>query len=202
MMRKYPQAPTPSTPTGPLPQPFEVSEADVHRALMAFPGSTAPGHSGLRVNHLKEAISCPLPVNGSLVLSALSCLVNYLAAGRTTSFVIPHLCGATLLAIRKKNGRMCPIPVGEVLRRLTSKSLSCAIHSVWPLPFFFPYNFESEFDMDVKPLSMQPLASWNILPSPQMIDGLFSWIFPMPLIASTGSPCSSNRPFRYKARGM
>ena len=98
----------------------------------------------------------------------------------------------TLLAIRKKNGRMCTIPVGEVLRRLTSKSLSCAIHSVWPLPFFFPYNFESEFDMDVKPLSMQPLASWKILPSPQMIDGLFSWIFPMPLIASTGSPCSSN----------
>ena len=46
--------------------------------------------------------------------------------GRTPPSVIPHLCGASLLACHKKNGGLHPIAVGEVLRRLTSKCLSFA----------------------------------------------------------------------------
>ena len=48
--------------------------------------------------------------------------------------IVPHLCGATLLAIHgttllaiQKKGRLRPIGVGEVLRQLTSKCLSRAI---------------------------------------------------------------------------
>ena len=38
------------------------------------------------------------------------------------------LCGATLLASKKKNGGHRPIAVGEVLRRLVSKYLATLVH--------------------------------------------------------------------------
>ncbi len=71
-------------------------------------------------------------------LTALTSLVNILAAGRAPPSVLPHLCGATLLASPKKSGGHRPIAVGEVLRRLTSKclastSLRSAISSLTPL---------------------------------------------------------------------
>ena len=34
------------------------------------------------------------------------------------------MCGANLLAVKKKSGGLHPIAVGEVLRRLTSKCIS------------------------------------------------------------------------------
>ena len=47
-----------------------------------------------------------------------------MAAGRTPPSIIPHLCGASLLALKKKTGGHQPIAVGEVLRRLVSKCLA------------------------------------------------------------------------------
>ena len=41
--------------------------------------------------------------------------------------VVPHLCGATLFACRKKSGGVRPIAVGEVLHRLISKCLTHAV---------------------------------------------------------------------------
>ena len=43
--------------------------------------------------------------------------MDLLASGRAPSVITPHLCGATLLASKKKNGGHHPIAVGEVLRR-------------------------------------------------------------------------------------
>ena len=60
------------------------------------------------------------------MLSSLTKLVNHMAAGQAPPSILPHLCGATLLAIRKKNGGLRPIAVGEVLRRLVSKCLATA----------------------------------------------------------------------------
>lgn len=50
--------------------------------------------------------------------------MSLLCDGRAPPEVIPHLCGASLLASKKKGGGHRPIAVGEVLRRLTSKCLS------------------------------------------------------------------------------
>ena len=62
------------------------------------------------------------------VLAALTRLVNFLASGRAPSDITPHLCGATLLASKKKKGGLRPIAVGEVLRRLVSKCLATLAH--------------------------------------------------------------------------
>ena len=48
---------------------------------------------------------------------------------RAPSVVVPHFCGASLLACRKKDGGLRPIAVGEVLRRLISKCISRAVQS-------------------------------------------------------------------------
>ena len=50
-------------------------------------------------------------------------VINLLCAGQVPPEVIPHLCGASLLACKKRGGGLRPIAVGEVLRRLTSKCI-------------------------------------------------------------------------------
>lgn len=60
-------------------------------------------------------------------MKALSSIVNLLCTGKIPPEVVPHICGATLLAAHKKSGGHRPIAVGEVLRRLTSKYLSWSV---------------------------------------------------------------------------
>ena len=127
MLAKHPQPPPPLIPPDPTPPPPNISDQDVLRALKSFPGGSAPGPSSLRANHLKEAVSCPSPDRADQATRALAGVVRLLSAGRAPQQVIPHLCGATLLACVKKSGGLRPIAVGEGLRRLTSKCLSRAV---------------------------------------------------------------------------
>ena len=68
-------------------------------------------------------MGCPSPDWACLVLSSLTRFINLIVAGKTPPIVIPHLCGATLLANKKSEGHH-PIAVGEVLRCLASKCLA------------------------------------------------------------------------------
>ena len=52
-----------------------------------------------------------------------------MCAGKVPQAVVPYLCGATLLASKKRDGGLRPIAVGEVLRRLSSKCISKAVRS-------------------------------------------------------------------------
>ena len=127
MQDKHPQAHAPPTlPPGPTPPSVEVSDRVVLQGVKAFPKGSAPSPSGLRPSHLHEAVCFPSPDRVCLVLTSLMKFVNLLDTGRAPCSICPHLCGATLLASRKKNGGLGPIAVGDVLRRLVSKSLSSA----------------------------------------------------------------------------
>ena len=122
MLTKHPQTAPPSLP---VILPVSVTESVVRKAVKSFPNGSAPGLSGLRPSHLREAIGCPSPDKANRMLASL--FVNLLAAGQVPSFIIPHLCGATLLACKKKKGGHRPIAVGEVLRRLVSKCLTSLV---------------------------------------------------------------------------
>ena len=138
MRAKHPQSDPPLVPTTPPPPPIEVSTEDVVGALrLSFPTGSAPGPSGLRANHLKEAVFCPSLNKANNALLCLTRVVNLLCAGKAPQIVIPHLCGASLLPCKKKDGGLRPIAVGEVLRRLTSK---CVARAVLPdaLPILSP----------------------------------------------------------------
>ena len=129
MLAKHPQANPPHLPPDPVPPPVQISERVVVKALRSFPSGTAPGPSGLRANHLKEAVFCPSPDRANFALRSLTSVVSFLCTGKSPPDVTPHLCGASLFACKKKDGGFRPIAVGEVLRRLTSKCISRAVHA-------------------------------------------------------------------------
>ena len=115
MLSKHPQSGPPSIPADPVPPPVQVVCVDIVRALRSFPSGTAPGPSCLRANHVKEAVFCPSPDRANFALQGLVGVVNLLCAGRAPPSILPYLCGATLLACRKKGGGFRPIAMGEVL---------------------------------------------------------------------------------------
>ena len=123
LLAKHPNVPLPPAFPTPTPPSSSTSESIVQKALNSFPKGTAPGPSGLRHAHLAEALSCPSPSRGSAFLSNLSSFVNLLLSGDVPSPVRPYICCASLVAIKKKNGGIRPIAVGEIFRRLTSKCL-------------------------------------------------------------------------------
>ena len=127
MLAKHPISSIPTLPADPPPPPIQISKEEVSRALKSFPNGSAPGPSGLRSNHLKQAVFCPSPDRANHVFTCLTRLVNLLCAGKVPEGVIPHLCGASLLPCKKKAGGLRLIAVGEVLRHLT---LKCAARSV------------------------------------------------------------------------
>jgi hypothetical protein len=75
----------------------------------------------MRAEHLKELI---LADAAGDFLSALTAVVNLLAAGRATQTVRAFVAGASLVPFNKKEpGGIRPIAVGLTLRRLTAKVL-------------------------------------------------------------------------------
>ncbi len=187
MRKKHPQAPPPSVPLDPVPSPAILPEPAVLKGVRSFPNASAPGPSGLRPSHLQEAIRCPSPDCAAQALTTLTSLVNLLAAGRAPPSVLPHLCGATLLASPKKSGGHRPIAVGEVLRRLTSKCLastsrSSAISSLTPL------QLGVESKAAARPSSI-PLHICSPPLMTRISAGASSWTSPTPSTALAGSPC-------------
>ena len=103
-----------------LPLAPDIAPELVARSLRAFPAETAPGPTGLRVQHLREACTAG---SRDAFLAQLAAVVQLLAQGRAPSFVAPVLAGAGLVALPKPSGGVRPIAVGEILRRLTGKCL-------------------------------------------------------------------------------
>ena len=124
MLSKHPQSAPPTLPPGPAPTPVSLLTSAVRKGVLSFPHGSAPGPSALRPSHLREAVRCPSPDQADRLLAALTNVVNLLAAGQAPPTINPFLCGASLLASRKKSGGHRPIAVGEVLRRLVSKCLA------------------------------------------------------------------------------
>ena len=93
----------------------------VRDSLVRFPRGTAPGPSGLRASHLQDAVR--RPGRGALLVTALSKLARAWVRGELPQEHSPYLCGANLTPLRKKDGGVRPVAVGEVLRRLVGKAL-------------------------------------------------------------------------------
>ena len=68
---------------------------------------------------------CPSPDQAAWAISALTGEVKLSCAGNVPLEVVPHLCGATLLAGRKKDSGHHHIAVGEVLRCLVKMFDPC-----------------------------------------------------------------------------
>ena len=101
------------------PQAAPVAGSDqVRKALFSFPSTSGSGRSGLRPSHVRDALR---PASSDLLLRLLSEVVCLMLQGEVPEAVRPYVCGASIMALRKPNGSLRPIAVGETIRRLASK---------------------------------------------------------------------------------
>ena len=68
---------------------------------------------------MKVIVKTVPPNRQDKVIDAITDLVDRMAAGTVPDTVAPYLCGATLHAGNKKDGGICTIAVGNILRRFT-----------------------------------------------------------------------------------
>jgi hypothetical protein len=90
-------------------------------SILHFPRASAPGPSGLRPSHLQDAVK--RPGHGNTLISALALLSEKWALGKLPDTHSPWLCGANLTPLRKPDGGVRPVAVGETLRRVVGKAI-------------------------------------------------------------------------------
>ena len=90
-------------------------------AIQSFPNGSAGSPDGLRPQHLKDLLNAPAGRDGEELLRALASCVNLTLEGKTLLSVQATFFGASLIALRKKDGGMRPVAVGHTLRRLAAK---------------------------------------------------------------------------------
>ncbi len=93
----------------------------VRKAVRGFARGSAAGPTGLRPQHLKDALIAGLEDE---IVRHLAQITTLLARGRAPSSIAPWLCGAKLAALEKPQGGHRPVAVGETWRRLTAKVLA------------------------------------------------------------------------------
>ena len=107
--------------------PLRISPNQVKKAKRSFKQGTAPKPTGLRAEHLKEALVAASSAQSNRAAATITALVNLLSAGNFPPGVAKYFCGARLYVARKKDGSYRPITVGNILHRLTSKCLAFAV---------------------------------------------------------------------------
>ena len=103
---------------------IEIATEMVESALRSFPRDSAAGPSGLRAQHMMDALA---PAHRGTVLEQLAAAVQVAVRGEALEAVAPHMAGATLLGLVTDGGGVRPIAVGEVFRRLVGKVLCKAV---------------------------------------------------------------------------
>ena len=90
-------------------------------ALKSLCPSSVGGVDGLRPGHLKDLVAPQTAEAGKRLLKALANLCSKHLRGKMPQHARDLLFAANLTALRKKDGGIRPIAVGNVFRRLASK---------------------------------------------------------------------------------
>src|SRR6218665_3058935 len=98
--------------------PLQISERSIVNAISSFPPGSAAGPDGVTPQHLKDLISVGADCS---LIRQLSELVNLMLEGSLPVEVNEIICGANLIALKKRDGGIRPIAVGYTLRRLAAK---------------------------------------------------------------------------------
>ena len=98
-----------------------------------MPSGSGAGLDGIRPILIQQMLSREASESGRYLLHALARLVNLILAGRIPHFVQGTMFGASLCALRKKDGGIIPISVGSFYRRLAGRRSAY----VTPTPIYF-----------------------------------------------------------------
>ena len=88
--------------------------------MNSFSRLTTTGPSKIFSERLLQAVQCTASDQSQIALRVLTKLVHISCRDEFPEFVAKALCSASLLALKKKGG-ICPIALGEILRRLIAK---------------------------------------------------------------------------------
>ena len=108
-------------PTEPVTQTSSVSEEEAMVDQKSFCPSSAGGVDGLRPGHLKDLVAPQTAEAGRSLLKPLSIFVQNSYEVKYLNMPATFFLAAYLTALRKKDGGIRPISVGNVFHRLASK---------------------------------------------------------------------------------
>ena len=77
--------------------------------------------------HLLDLTSASAELGGRVLLRALTNFANLVLRGEVPQSIKPIFFGANLIPLRKKDGGISPIAVGQTLRRLVAKCISSRV---------------------------------------------------------------------------
>ena len=100
-----------------------IDTSEINEAVRRFAQASAGGGSALSPTHLKELLRVPEAQDENGLCAALAGLATRLARGQAPRDIIPWLTGAPLTPLRKRDGGVRPIAVGETIRRLIASIL-------------------------------------------------------------------------------
>ena len=134
LQQKHPPSPAdevlPPAPNNSDTPALEVTEVQVQSAIRTMPPGSAAGLDGMRPLHLKQLISAEATEPGRRLLRSITRLVNLILSGSVPDYARDSLFGASLCALRKKDGGLRPIAIGSVYRRLASRLAAHHLTSV------------------------------------------------------------------------
>ncbi|XP_072947725.1 uncharacterized protein [Epargyreus clarus] len=88
---------------------------------MSFKNGSAGGLDALTPQHFKDLVCGATGDSGRVLLNDITNLINFMLSGKVNPEVTNLLYGANLCALKKKDGSIRPIAVGNTLRRIASK---------------------------------------------------------------------------------
>ena len=122
---KHPPAPIDQAIPSSLPNestnPLSVDRDQVYKAVTSMASGSAGGIDGIRPLFLKQLLAQETAAAGQRLLDALTRLVNATLSGAIPDFARRAYFGASLFALRKKDGGIRPIAVGSAYRRLAGR---------------------------------------------------------------------------------
>lgn len=107
-------------------QPLVLERSSIERAIRSMSVASAAGPDGLFVSHLKQMLGADAGAAKESFITSLYAFSSACTAGRMPQQIARFFFGASLIALRKKDGGIRPIAVGCVLRRVIAKA-ACSL---------------------------------------------------------------------------
>ena len=117
-----------------------ADENKIFRSLRSFSGGCCGGIDGLRPTHLLDLVAVSTAEAGLHLRRSITNLTNKILRGDVSDYAVKLLFSSNLTALRKKDGSIRPVAVGNVFRRLVAKVGCYAVtravsHELLPIQF-------------------------------------------------------------------
>ena len=98
-----------------------ADEKKIIRSLRSFSGGCCGGIDGLRPAHLLDLVAVSTAEAGLHLHRSITNLTNKILRGDVSDYAVKLIFSSNLTALKKKDGGIRPVAVGNVFRRLAAK---------------------------------------------------------------------------------